>query len=248
MRLENKTAIITGAGGLLGRTTAEVYAREGANLVLTDRDPEALAEATKSLPDERTLRLGADVTSVTDTETVASQAVQKFGGVDIFFANAGIEGFSNEISDYSLDVYNDVMDINVKGIMIGLQIILPKMNDGGSIIMTSSIAGLMGSPVNIAYAASKHAVIGLRRSTAIPAGKRGIRVNSLHPGFVESPMLTRLMSQRGDLEEVRAELTSRVKLGRFTDAEEIANAALFLGSDESKGMTDQMLVIDGGVV
>ena len=104
------------------------------------------------------------------------------------------------------------------------------------------------SGTSAAYAASKHAVIGLRRSTAIPAGKRGIRVNSLHPGFVESPMLTRLMSQRGDLDEVRKEMTARIKLGRFTDAEEIANAALFLGSDESKGMTDQMLVIDGGVV
>jgi NAD(P)-dependent dehydrogenase (short-subunit alcohol dehydrogenase family) len=248
MRLKNKTAIITGAAGFLGRTTAEVYAREGANLVLTDRDLKALAEATKDLPNERTLLLAADVTSVADTESVAHQAIQKFGGIDIFFANAGIEGFSNEIPDYSLEVYNDVMDINVKGIIIGLQVILPSMRDNGSIIMTSSIAGLMGSPVNIAYAASKHAVIGLRRSAAIPAGKRGIRVNTLHPGFVESPMLSRLMSQRGDLTEVRKDFTARIKLGRFTDAEEIANAALFLGSDESKGMTDQMLVIDGGVV
>ncbi len=247
MRLKNKTAIITGAAGFIGKTTAEIFRREGANVVLTDRDLDLLQRETKHFADEQTLCLQADVTSVEDTKQVVRSAEEKFGGIDIFFANAGIEGVSNPISDYSLDVHDQVMDINVKGIVIGLQSILPAMRDGGSIIMTSSIAGLIGSPVNISYSASKHAVIGLRRSAAIPAGERAIRVNSIHPGFVDSPMLNRLMEQRGDIDVVREQFVQKTKLGRLIQVEEIAEVVAFLASDASRAITDQAIVVDGGV-
>lgn len=248
MRLENKTAIITGAAGTIGLATARVYLREGANLVLADRDGDALARATRDFPEDRALKLGADVTSVGETEQMVRAAKDAFGGIDIFFANAGIEGRTTAATDYPLDLHDTIMETNVKGILVGVQAVLPGMRDGGSIIMTSSIAGLMGSPMNISYSASKHAVIGLRRSLAVPAGQRSIRVNSLHPGFVESPMLSRLMDGYGDPAEIRRRFTQRIKLGKFTDAVDVANAALFLASDESRGITDQALVVDGGVV
>ena len=121
------------------------------------------------------------------------------------------------------------------------------MRDGGSIILTSSIAGLQGSPTNIAYTASKHAVIGLMRSAAAAGGPRGIRANSIHPGFVDSEMLHRLIGQNPD-PEFGAKLKARTKLGRFITVDEIADAVCFLASDESRAITSQQLVIDGGVV
>ena len=248
MRLNNKTAIITGAGGLIGHHTAKTYLREGANLVLTDRNLDALKVASKDFPTDQVVLMEADAVSVEQTEAVAAAAQESFGGIDVFFANAGIEGSPQPIPDYDLAVHDHVMDINVKGVLVGLQMILPRMREGGSIILASSIAGLVGSPLNISYSVSKHAVVGLRRSAAAPAGKRGIRVNSLHPGFVESPMLSRLMEQMGDPAEVRRGFTERIKLGKFTEAEDVANTVLFLGSDESRSITDQAIVVDGGVV
>ena len=248
MRLSGKTAVITGAGGVIGAATAQAFLAQGANLMLTDHDGAALGSVLEEASDTRVDRIVADVTARAETELVAAKALERFGGIDIFFANAGIEGPVAAVEVYPEDAYHAVMDVNVKGVLIGAQVMLPLMRDGGSVVLTSSIAGLMGAERIIAYAASKHAVIGLRRSLAAGAGKRGIRVNSIHPGFVQSRMLDRLIEASPDPVETRRMYIERTKLGRFTQAEDVANTVVFLASEDSRAITDQAIVIDGGVV
>ena len=248
MRLRDKTAIITGGAGNLGLATARRFQGEGARLVLVDRQGEALARAAAQLSGAGVLCLEADVTSAADMGQVAESAVETFGGIDIFFGNAGIEGVVSELTAYPPDTFDRVMEVNVKGLFTGLAAVLPKMRAGGSAVLTSSIAGLMGSPSNVAYATSKHAVVGLMRSAAASQGPRGIRVNAVHPGFVESEMLRRLIDQHEDPAGFEAALKARTKLGRFIGLDEIADGVLFLASDESRGITSHSLTIDGGVV
>jgi NAD(P)-dependent dehydrogenase (short-subunit alcohol dehydrogenase family) len=248
MRFQGKTAILTGAAGSIGRVTAARLAQEGANLILLDRDAEGLKRVIATLDSAHCLPLVADVTDPETMPKAVALAKAEFGGVDIFFANSGVEGVWADIETYSHDVYDKVMDVNVKSVFLGLQSVLPQMRDGGSIIITSSVMGLIGSVGNIAYSASKHAVVGLRRSAAIAAGARGIRVNTVHPGFVDSEMLSRLMSERGDPEVSRQRYIGKAKLGRLVQPLDIANMVLFLASDESSAITNQALVVDAGVL
>jgi NAD(P)-dependent dehydrogenase (short-subunit alcohol dehydrogenase family) len=248
MRLQGKTAILTGAAGSIGRVTAARFAQEGANLILLDRDVAGLERLVNSLDSENCRSLVADVTDPNSMPKAVAIAEDAFGGVDIFFANSGVEGTWADISSYSHDVYDKVMDVNVKSVFLGIQSVLPHIKDGGSIIITSSVMGLVGSAGNIAYSASKHAVIGLRRSTSIAVGGRGIRVNTVHPGFVDSEMLSRLMSESADPEASRQRYIGKAKLGRLVQPRDIANMVMFLASDESTAITNQALVVDAGVL
>jgi NAD(P)-dependent dehydrogenase (short-subunit alcohol dehydrogenase family) len=248
MRLKNKTAIVTGAAGNIGLAVAIAFQREGASLVLVDHEKAALDRAQLSLLPDRVVGIVSNVTDANDTTLMVRTAEETFGGVDIFFGNAGIEGISSSVTEYPPDIFDRVMAVNVKGIFLGLTKVLPRMRDGGSVVLTSSIMGLKGTPLNIAYTASKHAVVGLMRSAAIEAGKRGIRVNSIHPGYVDSAMLRRLMDQHEDPRATEKRFISQAKLGRLVLPEEVASAVLFLASDESRAITNQQIVVDAGVL
>jgi NAD(P)-dependent dehydrogenase (short-subunit alcohol dehydrogenase family) len=190
----------------------------------------------------------ADVTSRADTERMCAMALERFGHLDGFFANAGVEGAAVPITQYTEDEYHRVMSVNVKSVFLGLQSVVPRMVEGGSIVINSSIMGVSGAPRNAAYSASKHAVVGLMRSAANEAAPRRIRVNSVHPGIVDSPMVRRTLAHHPDPEVSLEGFRQRIKLGQLVQPSDIAAAVVFLVSDESRMITSQTLVVDGGML
>lgn len=243
---EGKTALITGAAGMIGRATARVFAARGATLVLVDH-PDAGWSATRAAlpaPDAATY-LSADVTKDADVAAYAEAARAVTGRIDIFFNNAGIEGPQAPIESYPADAFRKVLDVNVVGVFLGLQAVMPVMvaQGGGAIINTSSIAGLIGAHSMAGYIASKHAVLGLTRVAALEGAPAGVRVNSVHPGFIDSRMLTDIATRLGGTQEALAEA---VPAGRLGSPEEVAKAVAFLASDEASYMNGSQLVVDGG--
>ena len=193
----------------------------------------------------------ADVTRGPDSARYAAEARAALGPIDIFFNNAGIEGVVSPLTEYPDDAFDEVYAVNVRGVFLGLKHMIPVMRDGGSIIITSSIAGLRGGPNLAAYIMSKHAVIGLMRTATQECAPRRIRVNTIHPGFVESRMMRSLEQQRAGnrpLEEVQAEFLARVPLARYVQPEEIASAVAYLASDEAAMVNGSRHVIDGGAM
>ena len=248
-RLENKTAVITGGAGSIGKTTAKLFLDEGARVVLVDLKEDALREAVEELGGgENLTTCAADVTKTEDVKNYVKKAVEAFGKIDAFFNNAGIEGIVKPIADYPEEKFDQVMAVNVRGVWLGCKYVLPEMNDGGSIIITSSISGLVGSPDLTAYITSKHAVVGIMRALAVEAAPRGIRVNTVHPSPVDNRMMRSLEEgfSPGRAEEAKKELGKKIPLGRYAKPEEIGQLVLFLASDESRFITGTTQVIDGG--
>lgn len=167
-RLENKVALITGGAGSIGQTTAKLFIEEGAKVVLVDLDEAALKKVVTELGDQAAY-VAANVTIAADVERYASEAVKKFGKIDIFFNNAGIEGVVKPITEFPEDVFDKVMAVNVKGVFLGCKYVLPQMKDGGSMIITSSVAGLGATPNFVAYTTSKHATLGIMKTAALEA-------------------------------------------------------------------------------
>jgi NAD(P)-dependent dehydrogenase (short-subunit alcohol dehydrogenase family) len=248
MRLQNKVAIVTGAVGNIGLATVQVFLEQGAKVMMVDRDQAQIEKTLAALNSDRVAGVTADVTNPDDVKRYVEQTVQRFGKVDIFFNNAGIEGPVKPLEQYPDDGFDLTMSVNVKGVFLGLKYVLAEMNDGGSIIITSSIFGMKGSLKTVGYAASKHAVVGLMRSTARVTGARGIRVNSVHPGYVESDMMRRIeqVDVPDNPEESRKQRLASVPMGKYVQPRDIAESVLFLASEESKMITGQQLVIDGG--
>lgn len=253
MRLAGKTALITGGAGVIGVATARRLIAEGAVVALVDREGEALARAARETG--AALAIAADVTKAADVARYASHAHASLGPIDGFFNNAGIEGEFSPLPDFPEDVFDEVMTVNVKGVFLGLKYMLPVMRDGGSIVITSSTAGLRGSPNFAAYTASKHAVIGLMRTTASEGAARRIRCNTIHPAMVESAMMRRLEDRRlaGSMgnrsrEEVQREYVAKIPLGRYIAPEEIAAAVAYLVSDDAAMVTGTQHLVDGGAM
>jgi NAD(P)-dependent dehydrogenase (short-subunit alcohol dehydrogenase family) len=248
MRLANKNALITGALGDIGFATAEAFIAQGARVTLVDLDQKKLDEAVASFAPGACIGVAADVTSAAQTQDYVAKAVEAFGPIDIFFDNAGIEGAVDSLENYSDDSFDAVMAVNVKGVFLGLKHVSPQMRAGGSIIITSSIMGLAASNKTIGYTASKHAVVGLMRTAAKALATRRIRVNTIHPGYVESRMMKRLeQTYQGPAPEaVRAAREAEIPMGRYVTPQEIAKSVVFLGSDDSSMVTGQTLAIDGG--
>jgi NAD(P)-dependent dehydrogenase (short-subunit alcohol dehydrogenase family) len=251
MRLSGKKAVITGGAGDIGYAVAERFIAEGAEVLLVDQDERRLHEAVEALDAGGVTACVADVTRSASVQAYANQAATLFGEVDIFFNNAGIEGPTAVIGEFPEDGFDRVMAVNVKGVFLGMKYLPPVMRDGASVIITSSIAGLMGSGGFVAYTASKHAVIGIMRDTAIDLAKRRIRVNTVHPGFVESQMMLRIMRELkpgvADAELV-AGFEAHTRLGRFVKPSEVAAMVAFLGSDDSQMATGQTYVVDAGTL
>jgi NAD(P)-dependent dehydrogenase (short-subunit alcohol dehydrogenase family) len=248
MRLQGKSAIVTGAVGNIGLATTRLFLKEGAKVLLVDRDEAGLKQAMKEFSGNQAEVFVADVAKEADVERYAKHAEQKFGGVDIFFNNAGIEGPITKIADYPEDGFDRVMDVNAKGVFLGVKHVLPRMREWSSMIITSSIMGLRGGVRSIGYVASKHAVIGIMRSAAKDAGPRRIRVNTIHPGFVKSEMLGRIQKRNTELglPGDEAFYMAQVPFGIYVTPHEIAQTVLFLASDDSRQITGQTLAIDGG--
>ena len=248
-KLENKIAIITGGAGSIGMTTAKLFLEEGAKVLLVDLEEEPLKKAVKELGGKAVQYCVADVTKSADVQRYVDTAVKAFGKIDVFFNNAGIEGTVKPIVDYPEEMFDKVIAVNVRGVWLGNKYVLPHMNNGGSIIITSSVAGLLGSPNVSAYIISKHAGVGIMRATSVEAAPRKIRVNSVHPSPVDNRMMRSLEEgfSPGQGASVKKQLELTIPLGRYAKPIEIAKLVLFLASDDSQFITGTTQVIDGGI-
>lgn len=200
--------------------------------------------------DSRLTYCVADVSKVADIQRYVNETVAAFGKIDIFFNNAGIEGAVKPIVDYPDDIFDKIIGVNVRGVWMGNKYVLPQMNDGGSIILTSSVAGIVGFAGLGAYVTSKHAVVGIMRVTALEAAPRKIRVNSVHPSPVNNRMMRSIEegASAGHAEDVKKVFEASIPLGRYAEPIEIANLVLFLASDDSQFITGTTQIIDGGMV
>lgn len=249
-RLENKVAIITGGTGGIGRAAAERFIAEGAKVMLVDLDATLLEEAAAALGDACAVH-AADVTDPDANEAFVRATVERFGGVDVFLANAGIEGKVAAITEQSVDTFDSVMAVNVRGVWLGLRAVIPHMEQrgGGSIVVTSSVAGVGGAAGVSPYVTSKHAVIGMMRSVALECAPMRIRVNTVNPSPVETRMMRSLEDglMPGDGQAAHAAMAQQIPVGRYGEPDEIASLMLFLASDEAKFLTGAVYMADGGM-
>ncbi len=249
-RLKGKVAVITGGAGGIGRAAGALFAEEGADVLLVDLDEEALQDAVQSSGSNRVSYHVADVTSAADNLAMIATCEERYGGVDVLLANAGIEGDVAPLVDYDEERFDQVMAVNVKGVFLGLKAAIPAISKrgGGSIVITSSVAGVKGTPGISAYGTSKHATIGLMRAAALECAPMHIRVNTVNPSPVETLMMRRLEAGIGgdDAEVTRKRLAASLPFQRYAEPEEIARVMLFLASDESSWVTGSVQMVDGG--
>jgi NAD(P)-dependent dehydrogenase (short-subunit alcohol dehydrogenase family) len=252
MDFTGKVALITGGGNGIGRAASLGFAEHGAKVVIVDRDG-AAAEATAGIVRQKgaeSLAVTADVTRAEDVRAYVKAAVDRFGRIDCFFNNAGIEGRVAPTAEYDEAVFDAVIGVNVKGIFLGLRHVLPQMirQKSGAIVNTASVAGLVGTPGMPAYVASKHAVIGLTKTAAGEVARQGIRVNAVCPGPVDTRMIHALEEQLapGNAASIGERYQAAQPTGRYTTPEEIANMVLFLCSDLAANTTGGQFVVDGG--
>lgn len=248
-KLENKIAVITGGSGSIGKTTAKLFLEAGAKVMLVDLSEETLKKTVQELNSEQVKYCVADVSKSKEVAHYIAETVKRFGKIDVFFNNAGIEGVVQPIVDYPEEIFDKVIAVNVKGIWLGNKYALPQMNDGGSIILTSSVAGVLGFAGLGAYVTSKHAVVGIMRTSAIEAAPRKIRVNSVHPSPVNNRMMRAIEEgvSAGDGAAVQKKFEATIPLGRYAEPMEIAKLVLFLASDDSQFITGTTQIIDGGM-
>ena len=255
-RLEGKVAVITGATGGIGSAAARLFAEEGARVALVDLDEAALQDVVSSIGEDKASYTVADVTQPDQSEAYVNEAVERWGGVDVLLANAGIEGTLSPIPDYPIDVFDRVMAVNVRAVWLGIKYVVPVMRErgGGSIVITSSTAGIGGSPEMSAYNTSKHAVIGLMRCAAMEGAPDGIRVNTVNPAPIETRMMRSIEEMRVaamddsrvTVEVAKQSFAERIPLQRYGDPEEVAKMMLFLSSDDSSFCTGGVYMVDGG--
>ncbi|WP_244486487.1 SDR family NAD(P)-dependent oxidoreductase [Bradyrhizobium viridifuturi] len=249
IRLDGRVAVVTGAAGVIGTATLHLLAERGARIVAVDRKGADLAAAVKDLPaSAEALGITADVTDEDEVKDYVRAAVDRFGTIDAFYNNAGIEGDVRPIPEYSLESFRRVLDVNVVGVFLGMKHVLPVMlkQNKGSIINTASIAGLMGSPMIAVYSASKHAVIGLTKSAAWECTGTGVRVNCVCPGMIESRMLSTILQGRsgGNAPPPVEKIVDRIPARRLGLASEVASIVAFLASDEASYVSGSAYTVD----
>lgn len=248
-KLEGKVAIITGASGGIGAATARLFLSEGARVMLVDREAGSLSRLCAELGTAARF-CTADVSREEDTANYVKATVREFGGIDVLFANAGTEGKFCPIIDLPVQVFEQVWTVNVRGVFLGIKHSAPHIaqRGGGSIVITSSIAALMGSAGLAAYVSSKHALTGLARTAALELASRNIRVNTVNPGPIDNRMMRSIEEQADPSHPsaVRQGFEGQVALGRYGKNEEIARLALFLASSDGSYCTGGVYVADGG--
>lgn len=249
-RLENKTVIITGGAGGIGKATAQMMIKEGARVLITDLDGKALKKVSEEINSDELFYIAADVTYEEQVKAYAQRAKELFGVVDVFFNNAGIEGEVKPLDEYSLDIYHKIIDVNINGVYYGLRHVFPLMKEkGGSVIITSSVAGMAGTANVLPYVTSKHAITGMMRSAALEGAPYKIRVNTVNPSPVDNRMMRSLEEgfSPGEAKASKEKFEKAIPLGRYANNEEIAALVVFLASDESSFITGTIIPVDGGM-
>ena len=250
MRLADKVALITGAGSGMGKAAALLFAVEGAAVAAIDIDEAAAMAVAKEITGRggKAFGMRADVSNPADAEKMVEETVKRLGKLNVLYNNAGIEGEANLTARFTLEGWEKVIGINLRGVWLGMKYAIPHMINagGGSIINTSSTAGLSGVKGGCAYAASKHGVIGLTKTAALEYGKRNIRVNAICPGPIATPLLERIAAFQKKKEVTVDTMGANTPVGRPGAPDEIAKVALFLASDEASYANGGVFPIDGG--
>jgi NAD(P)-dependent dehydrogenase (short-subunit alcohol dehydrogenase family) len=245
-RLDGKVSIITGGANGMGRLACERFAAEGSKIVVADLDQAAVDEVAAGLPGA--VGVSVDVREPAQVEAMVARAVADFGGLDIIYNNAGVSPGDDDTPEVTtVDTWDFTFDVNVKGVFLCCKYAIPAMRDsgGGSIVNVASFVAHMGAATpQIAYTSSKGAVLSMTREIAAIYARQGIRANALCPGPVLTPLLAKFLSD----DAKRQRRLVHIPMGRFGEAAEMVNGALFLASDESSYMTGQSLLIDGGIV
>ena len=248
--MDNKVCIITGGAGSLGLASAKLFLEEGAKVMLVDNSKELMEMALKELGKSASISsFVSDVSDAEQTRGYFDQAVARFGNIDVLFSNAGLSGLHKPIIEYPEEDFDAVMAVNVRASFLACKYGLPKMNDNGSIIMTSSIMGVTAGPGICAYVTSKHALIGLMRAVAMEAAPRKIRVNALCPGPVDNIFQSNIEKEASEMigEDATEMINSMIPLKRHAKPEEIARSVLFLASGQSSFSTGSVFMADGGM-
>jgi NAD(P)-dependent dehydrogenase (short-subunit alcohol dehydrogenase family) len=245
MKLKGKVAVITGGNSGIGLATAKEFVEQGAKVVISGRDQKTLSEVAKELgPDALAVR--ADVAKLADIDKLFAAVRAKYGRIDVLFVNAGIGKFS-PLEDVTEELYDSILDVNLKGAFFTIQKALPLLADGASIVLNTSINAHIGMPNSSVYGASKAALLSLARTLSAELVGRNIRVNAISPGPVTTPIFGRLGLPAEVLEQTRQSIVAQVPMKRFGRPEEIAKTALFLASSDSSFLLGSEIVVDGGM-
>ena len=248
-KLDGKVTIITGAAGGIGQAAARLFSEEGSKLMLVDVNEEVLADTVKIIGEDKASYTVADVTNVEEVEDYLKKTLEIFGHIDVTLLNAGIEGKIASILEQADEDFDNVLSVNTKGVWLGLKYTMKVMatNGGGSIVITSSTAGIRAVPGLSPYIASKHAVIGLMRAGAIEGAKDNIRVNTVNPSPIETQMIYRLEDTINPNRGNKQPMADATPLRRYGQPIEVARLMLFLGSDDGSFCTGGVYMCDGGV-
>jgi NAD(P)-dependent dehydrogenase (short-subunit alcohol dehydrogenase family) len=244
MRLANKTALITGGNSGIGLATARLFVAEGAKVTITGRNRETLAAAAQELG-PNALAVEADATDIAATEAAIKRAVDKFGKLDVLFANAGIPG-NTPLGATTLAAFEQVLKTNITAVFFTVQAALPHLADGASIILNGSVISVLGSPGYSAYAASKAGVRAMARVMASELSPRRIRVNVVAPGAARTPIWKRSAPTAEAFAALEQRVSRTTPLGRIADADHIAKTVLFLASDDAAHVQSAEIFVDGG--
>ncbi len=243
-KFEGKTVVITGGNSGIGLATAKLFHDEGAKVAISGRDQKTLDEAVKTIG-AGTLAVKADVSQLAEIDQFFSQVVAKFGKIDVLFANAGVAKFA-PVADSSERLFDENFDINVKGLYFTLQKAIPFLNDNAGIVLNSSVANAKGTPGASVYAATKAAVRSFARTFAGELLERGIRVNVVSPGPIETPIFGRTGLPQAAVDQFAQQIKSTNPMKRFGRPEEVGHAVLFLASPDASYITGVDLNVDGG--
>lgn len=243
---EGKVALVTGGGSGIGQAACHLYALEGAKVVVSDIDEIRGDEAVRAIQEKNgdAIFVRADVSNPGDCQAMVAATLEKYGRLDIAFNNAGIGGEANLTADYSVDGWRKVIDINLSSVFYCMKYEIPAMlqNGGGAIVNMASILGRVAFQNSPGYVAAKHGVVGLSKNAAVEYAKQGLRINSVGPGFIRTPLIAGLEEDA----KIRDHLISLHPVGRLGEAEEVAELVIWLSSDKASFVTGAYYAIDGG--